>query len=249
MTGDEIEKLKEELEQELSKAEKELIQKQAITKKVAFTFQTHLQTLLLLEPDIQIRDVIVNIAQHKVSRIGDVKNEASSQHGAQHNNVNNNFSVANLKPSSLTDSTDMADIAINVLCSGATNQNEAECQNTNEPREFANSSSHKKEAANKHNPNRIIGLHPKLYDRLQFFKEKIRPYLSPISADYAWIATHTGNVQQSNQMTIAIQTYLAQKFPGKKIGPLDLKRSMTEARKLKENMADFALLSDQKFEP
>jgi glutathione S-transferase len=50
-------------------------------------------------------------------------------------------------------------------------------------------------------------------------------------------------------MTIAIQTYLAQKFPGKKIGPLDLKRSMTEARKLKENMADFALLSDQKFEP
>ena len=43
MTGDEIEMLKEELEQELSKAEKELIQKQAITKKVAFTFQTHLQ--------------------------------------------------------------------------------------------------------------------------------------------------------------------------------------------------------------
>ena len=116
--------------------------------------------------------MIVNIAQHKVLRIGDVKNEASSQHGAQQNNVNN-FSVANLKPSSLTDSTDMSEIAINVLINGATNQNEAKCQNTNEPLNFANSSSDKKEAANKHNPNRIIGLHPKLYDRLLFFKEKV----------------------------------------------------------------------------
>lgn len=49
-------------------------------------------------------------------------------------------------------------------------------------------------------------------------------------------------------MTIAIQAYLAEAFPGKKIGPLDLKRSMTEARKLKENMAAEASLSDENSE-
>lgn len=173
MTGEELEKLKEKLEADLSNAENEfpaLVQKRGVSKKFAFDFQTHLQTLLLLEPDIQIRDVIVNIAQHKVSRIGDVKSEISSQQIAV-----KNFSVAHLKPSGLAESTDMAEIAINVLWNGATNQNDAECQNANKQQDnIAHPLLSKKEAAHKHNPNRIIDIHPKLHDRWSFFKEKVK---------------------------------------------------------------------------
>ncbi len=175
MTGEEISKLKEELEQELKRSEKELTelnQSKGVTKKFALDFQTRLQTLLLLERDIHIRDVIVNIAQHKVSRISEVKSENSHEE-LQRGSAAASFSVAPLKASSLRDSTDMAEIAINVLCSAATNQIMSECQNTIEPRDHIATSSDEPTPNVKHNPNSVIQLPAQLYDWYVLFKEKV----------------------------------------------------------------------------